>query len=91
MISEPNVGDIVLIHDDKLKRQQWRIGKVTRTIISADGKIRACELKVNTGFLKRPVNKLYPFEYKRVDSEKDQLIFVDDKDTLTFLAVGAGV
>ena len=27
MISEPNVGDIALIHDDKLKRQQWRIGK----------------------------------------------------------------
>ncbi|XP_066910124.1 uncharacterized protein [Clytia hemisphaerica] len=93
----PRTDDVVLIHDDKVKRQNWKLGKITKLIRSTDGKVRACELSVITnGKLmnyKRPVNKLYPFEYSRKNEETDEKVtikFVDEKDTLTFVAV-AGV
>ncbi|XP_066933725.1 uncharacterized protein [Clytia hemisphaerica] len=93
----PRTDDVVLIHDDKVKRQNWKLGKITKLIRSTDGKVRACELSVITnGKLmnyKRPVNKLYSFEYSRKNEETDEKVtikFVDEKDTLTFVAV-AGV
>ena len=90
----PKTDDIVLIHDDKTKRQNWKLGKVTKLIRSTDGNVRACELSVVTnGKLmkyKRPISKLYPFEYTRQNEDNDVIKFVDDKDILTFVAV-AGV
>ena len=62
----PNVDDIVLIHDEKLKRSDWRMGRVNKMIISKDGNCRAAEVVIisNGKQLKllRPVNKLYPIE-----------------------------
>ncbi|XP_066925113.1 uncharacterized protein [Clytia hemisphaerica] len=64
--TEIKIGDVVLIHDDKLKRSKWRIGRVDELIISRDGQVRGAGLititEKGTGRLKRPVNKLFPFE-----------------------------
>jgi hypothetical protein len=66
-------GDIVLISDEKLPRNRWRMGKVEELIASKDQHVRACKLKVHTenrkvAFLRRPVNKLCYFE---VSSEEE--------------------
>ena len=60
-------GDIVLIHDEKLPRNCWRLGKVENLIKGKDGHVRACKLRVYSkgrkmAYLNRPVNKLVYFE-----------------------------
>ena len=58
----PNVNDIVIVYDEKMPRQSWRLGKIMAVITSNDGKIRGAEVKMgktNT-LIRRPVNKLYP-------------------------------
>lgn len=98
-IETPSIGDVVMIHDDNLRRQSWRIGKINKLLESRDGKVRACEL-ITTGSggkiatLRRPINRLYPFEHGRSESVTDNgepiLKFVDDRNIVTFLAVVAG-
>ena len=58
----PNVNDIVIVYDEKMPRQSWRLGKIMAVITSNDGKIRGAGVKMgktNT-LIRRPVNKLYP-------------------------------
>ena len=45
-ILHPSVGDVVIIHEDKLKRCDWRIGKIVELITSKDGKIRSAKVGV---------------------------------------------
>ena len=61
------IGDVVLINDEKLPRNRWRLGKVEELKQSKDGHVRACKLRVHSGnrkvsYLNRPVNKLCYFE-----------------------------
>jgi hypothetical protein len=82
------IGDVVLVEDDKLKRQKWRIGRIDELFISKDGVIRGAGLttktKDGTGRLRRPLNKLYPFEKanesqaEEKDSDLLSLTFVPD-------------
>ena len=90
------VGDIVTIHKDKIPRQRWALGKITRLIIGQDGVARGAELltanssgKVIT--IKRPLKKLYPLE---VQAEEDdvhrdemgvQITNIQDEDVLQFI------
>ena len=64
LIRIPKVNDIVIIKDDKLLRQQWRLGHITDLIIGRDKKIRAVKLLVGkTGtIIERPINLIYPLE-----------------------------
>ena len=71
---ELNVGDVVLISDEKLPRNRWRMGKVEEQIVSKDGRVRAVKLRVHTegrkvSFLNRPVNKLCFFEVSSSDEK----------------------
>ena len=54
------VGDVVLLKDSGVKRQQWPMGKVVKVFPSADGLVRSVELKVPsaTQALKRPIQKV---------------------------------
>ena len=88
--TEIKIGDVVLIHDNKLKRSQWRIGRVDELIISKDGQIRGAGLitttEKGTGRLKRPINKLYPFETNSNPSQEDSepvIQFVKDQINIT--------
>ena len=89
-----NVGDVVLIKDERLKRSEWRLGRVKRLINSRDFKIRAAEVNVITNgklqTLKRPVSKLYPVEFQehKDHQDKSQIKFISDEDTITFLCFG---
>ena len=71
------VGDIVLIKDDNLPRNMWKIGKVIKLIQGKDEITRGVTLKTitkgNTYEIDRPVQKLCPLELKTESEEKDQV------------------
>jgi hypothetical protein len=62
-----SVGDLVLI-EDKLPRNRWKMGVVLELYIGRDGCARGCKLRTitrNSGkisYWNRPINKLYPLE-----------------------------
>ena len=61
------VGDVVTIHKDKIPRQKWTLGKITRLINGADKVARGAELRMldKSGRIiniQRPLEKLYPLE-----------------------------
>ena len=57
------VGDVVLIHEDKQPKHMWKMGRIADTFMGRDGKIRACAVRVPSGFvIRRPIQLLYPLE-----------------------------
>ena len=56
------IDDVVLIHDDNVKRHRWVIGRVVGVEVGSDGQIRATRVaSAKTGnILRRRINKLYP-------------------------------
>ena len=65
ILRTPEVNDIVSIKDEKLPRQQWRLGRVIELIRGRDDKVRAVKLLVGKSrtILDRPINLLYPLEW----------------------------
>ena len=63
MIAE---GDIVLVHDDLVKRGFWKIGLVIEVIPGRDDVVRGAVVKVcsgeNCALLRHPIQRLYPLE-----------------------------
>ncbi|XP_038069094.1 uncharacterized protein LOC119738319 [Patiria miniata] len=68
---EVKVGDVVIIMDDNLPRNQWQLGRVTEVFPSTDGHVRRAKLAVADStldakgkktrpsrFLERPIQKL---------------------------------
>ena len=43
---DPNIDDVVLVHDEKLKRSEWKMGRIIKLLCSKDGKCRAAEVIV---------------------------------------------
>jgi hypothetical protein len=63
----PEVGEIVIIEHELLPRNQWKLGKVTELILSADGEIRTVKLKTESRqSLQKPINKIVPLEIRTV-------------------------
>ena len=60
------IGNIVLVHDEKHPRAFWKLGKVEKLIKGQDGNVRGAVIRVhsNTGsrVLNRPSQMLYPLE-----------------------------
>ena len=52
------VGDLVLIADDNVNRNQWPLGKVVNVFPGVDNLVRSAELRAKGTTLKRPVTKL---------------------------------
>lgn len=61
-LNEFKVNDIVLIKDDFLPRNFWKLGRILEVYPGRDGKIRACLLKTQTTTLRRPVQLLFNLE-----------------------------
>lgn len=51
-------GDIVLILDSNIERNQWRKGVVIRTYPGSDGQVRVVDVRTSFGILSRPTRKL---------------------------------
>lgn len=57
------IGDVVMVHDDKLPRQTWNLGVVTQPQQGRDGRVRSCLVKIANGnVIRRPVQLLYLLE-----------------------------
>jgi signal peptidase I len=54
----PKVGDLVIIKDDRLPPQQWRLGRITSLYHGDDGFPRVADLKTSDGEIRRPIVKL---------------------------------
>ena len=59
-------GDIVVVYTDNQPRSCWKLGRIERMIIGADGQRRAATVRVSnngrTSTLNRPIQHLYPLE-----------------------------
>ena len=53
-----HVGDIVLVADDNVARNQWALGRVENLLPGADGLVRTVEVRAKRATRKRPVTKL---------------------------------
>ena len=51
-------GDVVIIKDDTLSRNEWSMGRVCEVETDNKGFVRGAKIKTQKGFLRRPVAKL---------------------------------
>ncbi|GBM23688.1 hypothetical protein AVEN_187976-1 [Araneus ventricosus] len=56
------VNDVILIKDDHLPRNFWKLGRIIELLPGRDGKMRACKVKTESTIIKRPVQLLYNLE-----------------------------
>ncbi|GBN71528.1 hypothetical protein AVEN_112953-1 [Araneus ventricosus] len=56
------VNDVILIKDDHLPRNFWKLGRIIELLPGRDGKVRACKVKTESTIIKRPVQLLYNLE-----------------------------
>ena len=64
------IGDLVLIADDNVPRNQWPLGRVAGVFPGNDGLVRSVEVKGKGSFFKRPVTKICFLE--AADDEEGQ-------------------
>lgn len=57
-VKDIEVGDVVIVADGSLPRNEWRKGRVLSTNTGKDGKVRSATVQTRTGILTRPVVKL---------------------------------
>lgn len=70
------VGDVVLVHEDVIKRPLWKLAVITKLLPGEDGLVRAAEIRTANGTTNRPIVKLYPLEITA-----DVSLPCDDKDS----------
>ena len=82
-----NIGDIVLIEEDKKSRLLWKTAKVEKILASSDGCSRAATVNYLQGdgsfrHVNKPINKLVPVEYANQKEGINQLklTFVNEND-----------
>ncbi|VDP10637.1 unnamed protein product [Heligmosomoides polygyrus] len=64
----PRIGEVVLLSDPVLKRNQWKMGRIVKTIASGDGAVCETEVIHNRKVLRRPVCQLFPLEIRSDDN-----------------------
>ena len=52
------IGDLVLIKDDRLPPNQWKLGRITDLHPGPDSLVRVVSVKTNNGIIKRPLVKI---------------------------------
>ena len=80
---EMRIGDVVLVYEDKLPRNKWRMGVIIELFTGKDGYVRGAKIRTITktgkvSFLNRPREKLYPLEVND-DTVKISDINIDRK------------
>ena len=92
-VSDCNIGDVVLIHEDKIPRALFKVGiiesfKPSRDKIKRVALVRYINSEDQIMRIYRPVNKLYQLETATNDKAENipdipEIKFVDDKDVFT--------
>ena len=52
------IGDLVLIKDEKIFHCQWPLARVIKVFPGEDGRVRVADVKTQRGIYCRPTNKL---------------------------------
>ncbi|XP_075151078.1 uncharacterized protein LOC142225184 [Haematobia irritans] len=52
------INDLVIIKDDHLPSNEWKLGRVVKTYEGADKNIRVVDIKTASGMLSRPITKI---------------------------------
>ena len=52
------VGDLVLVADERVSRGHWPLGRVSQTYPDHEGNVRQVEVKTGSGYFRRPISKL---------------------------------
>lgn len=73
---ELKINDLVFVGDDNTKRIDWPLGRIVRLIHGADGFVRVVNVRVSSGILTRPVQRVYPLE---LDCSLDEMTPVLDQ------------
>ncbi|GFV77927.1 integrase catalytic domain-containing protein [Trichonephila clavipes] len=60
--SQFKINDVVLIKDDQLPRNSWKLENILELFPVRDGKVRACKIKTDSYIIKCPVQLLYNLE-----------------------------
>jgi len=72
------VGDIVLIGQDNVKRMDWQLGRVEKLIPGKDQHVRVAKVKTSNGILVRPVQRLYHIEVPGKELEELGVVAKND-------------
>ena len=62
-----SVGDVVIVHSERLPRGLWKLGRIQELLKGRDGHCRAAIVKTTASdgqsvLLRRPIQLLYPLE-----------------------------
>ncbi|GFQ67115.1 DUF5641 domain-containing protein [Trichonephila clavata] len=60
--SQVQVGDIVFVSSDNLKKIEWPLARVIQLFPSKDGDVRLTKVKMKNGEFLRPIDRLIPLE-----------------------------
>ncbi|KAL3990427.1 hypothetical protein ACH3XW_31730 [Acanthocheilonema viteae] len=67
----PSEGEMVLVKGTEAPRGTWKLAKIKKLNISADGRVRSVQIEIPNGkLLNRPVNTLYPLEIIQLNKSK---------------------
>ncbi|KFD55982.1 hypothetical protein M513_03106 [Trichuris suis] len=61
----PRVGDIVLVEEDNVKRQNWKLGRIEQCQSGSDKVVRSVKVRTIDGVVTRPTRKLHLIEPAR--------------------------
>ena len=75
-------GQVVLIQDRFMSRNEWSLGKITRVIKGPDGVPKGAELRTSSGIYKRPLNLLCPLELGNLDENTVDNVTVESNQIL---------
>ena len=82
-VADVQVGDVVTVFEDDVKRNKWKLGVVEGLIEGKDDVVRGAKIRVITNgkpvHLSRPVQKLYPLEIRREGESKVSIPVHEDK------------
>ena len=68
------MGQVVLIYDNLTPRVSWKMGIITKLFPGSDGYVRSVEVRTKSGFLLRPITKLFPLEVECVEESFTPLV-----------------
>ena len=67
--AKPKVNDIVIVYEENIPRQLWKLGRTVEIYKSNDRRERRAKVKVGktNQLIDRPLNKLFPLELNSND------------------------
>lgn len=60
-----NIGDLVVVMDDLLPPNEWRLGRIEKTHEGSDSRVRIADVRTANGTITRPIVKLCALPYNQ--------------------------